>query len=172
MKKLISIFSALLFLVNVGISQDAIEKYFEKYLDDPELTSVYISPKMFDMLGDIEIDEMDDELQLMIKNMKGLRILRSETNSKNHYQEALGIIENKSFDKLMEVRDHGENIKFYVQESGDYINELLLLVGGDEQFVLMSFTGKISLDQISKLANKMNISGSEHLQKLKDVDKK
>ena len=40
-------------------------------------------------------------------------------------------------------------------------------MGGEEDFVLMSFEGKIPLDKIGKLASGLSISGAEHLEKLK-----
>jgi hypothetical protein len=67
----------------------------------------------------------------------------------------------------MTVRDEGTNVEFLVKDTGDIINELLLLVGGDE-FVMMSFVGNIDLDKISKLANSLDIDGAQHLDKLED----
>jgi hypothetical protein len=42
-----------------------------------------------------------------------------------------------------------------------------MLVGEPNEFTLISFVGKIDLDKIAKLANKMEINGMEHL---KSVD--
>ena len=42
---------------------------------------------------------------------------------------------------------------FYPSNWGDTINELLLLVGGeDEEFVLISFIGSIDLNEVGKLS--------------------
>ena len=68
----------------------------------------------------------------------------------------------------MTVKDKGDNVKFLTKGNGDVVDELLLLVGGADDFVLMSFVGKLDLNKISKLANKLDIQGSEHLDKLKD----
>jgi len=43
-----------------------------------------------------------------------------------------------------------------------------LLVGGTEEFVMVSFVGKIDLDKISRLAKKLDVDGVEHLDKLGD----
>ena len=55
-------------------------------------------------------------------------------------------------------------------DSGDMevINELLLLVGSEDEFVMVSFVGMISLDKISKLANVLDVEGAEHLDKLEE----
>lgn len=146
---------------------DAIEKYFDKYMDDENFTVVYVSPKMFQMISKIAPDEMDDDTKAVIDDLKGLRILTTEYNTKAFYKEAKSLIDTKEYEVLMTVRDDGTNVEFLVKDTGDIINELLLLVGGDE-FVLMSFVGNIDLDKIAKLANSIDIDGAEHLDKLGD----
>lgn len=146
---------------------DAIEKYFEKYMDDENFTVVYVSPKMFEMVAKIAPDDMDQDTKDVINDLKGLRILTTEYNTKAFYKEAKSLINTKEYEVLMTVRDEGTNVEFLVKDTGDIINELLLLVGGDD-FVMMSFVGNIDLNKISKLANSIDIDGMEHLDKIKE----
>ncbi len=155
-------------------SQDAISTYFEKHMDDENFTVVYISAKMFDLLGKLEIDELeDDEAQAVlnvVKDMRGLRVLTTEVNPKQMYKEATNTINTKGYEVLMTVRDDGDDVQFLIKDSGDMevINELLLLVGSEDEFVMVSFVGMISLDKISKLANVLDVEGAEHLDKLEE----
>jgi len=155
-------------------SQDAISKYFEKHMDDENFTVVYISAKMFQLLGKLEIDELDDgETQAVlevVKDMRGLRVLTTDVNAKQMYDEAKATINTKGYEVLMTVRDEGDDVQFLIKDSGDMeiINELLLLVGSEEEFVMVSFVGMISLDKISKLANVLDVEGAEHLDKLEE----
>ncbi len=154
----------------VGLSfgqADAIEKYFDKYIDDENFTMVYVSPKMFEMIAKVTPDDMDSDVKDVIDNLEGLRILTTEYNTDAFYKEAKSMINTKEYEILMTVRDEGTNVEFLVKDTGDIINELLLLVGGDE-FVLMSFVGDIDLDKIAKLANDIDIDGLEHLDNLDD----
>jgi hypothetical protein len=66
----------------------------------------------------------------------------------------------------MQVRDQEENVRFLVKENGPKVKELLLLVGGSDSFVLMSFVGDIDLKKISQLGKSMDIEGLEHLEEL------
>ena len=68
----------------------------------------------------------------------------------------------------MTVRDKDQDIRFMIKDSdgGKIVDELLLLVGGDDEFVFISFVGKIYLKKIGKLAKSMDIDGIEHLDKL------
>lgn len=141
---------------------NAIDKYFSQYVDDNNFTVVYISPKMFQMLDKLKLDGMEDADEKAVldiaKDLRGLRILTTDTNPKGYYKEAKSKINTKEYEVLMTVRDKdGDNVEFLVKEepgsNGNIISELLLLSGGEDEFVLISFVGKISLDKISRLAN-------------------
>jgi len=158
---------------NATAQTDAIDKYFEKYVDDERFTVVYISGKMFQMISKIAPDELEDDPEAqaaleVAKDIKGLKILTSEEVGPELYKEAIGLIDTKEYETLMTVRDGGENVRFLVKDTGDVINELLLLVGGEENFVLLSFVGNIDLNKISKLANQIDVQGAEHLEKIGD----
>ena len=64
MKSICFSFLAVLFTSLSSFAQeDAITKYFNKYMDDEKFSVVYISPKMFSMVSKIEIEDMEPELQ-------------------------------------------------------------------------------------------------------------
>lgn len=159
----------------IGISQaqeDAITKYFNKYVDDENFTVVYLSPKLFELLGKLKIEDLDDKeaeaVLEVVNDLKSLRVLTTEVNGKNYYDEAVKLINTKEYETLMTVRDDNENVNFLVKENDSIINELLLLVGGEEEFVMVSFVGEIDLNKISQLAQKLDVDGVEHLDKLDD----
>jgi len=167
MKKLLPFLFLAFFGSNIMAQDDAIEKYFMKYIDNEEFTVVYVSPKMFDIVAKMDIENVDPEVTDVISGLKGLRILTTETNTQTYYEEALERIDPKEYEVLMKVRDGDENVHFLIKEGeNDKISELLLLVGGDSDFVLLSFVGDIDLDKISRLANAIDVKGAEHLDKI------
>lgn len=165
-----SIFLTILAVCITAVSsiaqEDAITKYFNKYIDDTKFSAVYISPKMFNMVSKIEIEDMEPELQEVIRSMKGLRILHTEQNAMQYYNEALKTINTNEYELLLTARDAGENVRFMVKESGDFVQELLMIVGGEKNFALMSFIGNIDLKKIGKLAKALDIDNLEYLNKL------
>ena len=86
---------SLLIIVLIGLSSplnaqsDAISKYFEQYMDDERFTVVYISPKMFEILGKLDLDELkEEEAQIImdvVKDLKGLRVLTTEESPLDFY---------------------------------------------------------------------------------------
>ena len=88
---------------NAQAQSDAIDKYFERYVDDERFTVVYISGKMFQMISKIAPDEIDDdpEAQAVLevaKDIKGLKILTSEEVGPELYKEAIGLINTKEYE--------------------------------------------------------------------------
>ncbi|MEK7256601.1 MAG: DUF4252 domain-containing protein [Bacteroidota bacterium] len=166
--KILIFFLAIFSATSALAQEDAISKYFSKYMDDERFTVVYVSGKMFDMINKMELDLEDEEAEAILsvcKDLKGLRILTCEEDGGQFYKEALGIINQNEYETLLEVREgKKENVKFLVKNSngGNVVNELLLLVGGeDEEFVLLSFEGSIDLNQVGKLTKAFDEKGKK-----------
>ncbi len=139
---------------------NAIDKYFKQYVEDDRFTVVYISSKLFELIGRLDVDGLDiddkeaEAVLEVAKDLKGLRILVAEDNAEGLYEEAKSKIDTKEYEILMTVRSRdGENFEFLVKEEGDKISEFLMLGGGDhDEFFLLSFVGNIDLEKITKLA--------------------
>jgi vacuolar-type H+-ATPase subunit F/Vma7 len=166
MKNIVSTFLILLISI-VANSQNAIDKYFSAYENNSDFTVVSITPKMFKMIANSTTDSKDEVMQL-IKDITGLKILVNEKEGVKYYNEAIKKIPLNDYELLMSVKDNTENVRFMTKGTDDRISELLLLIGGKDNFVLMSFVGNLDLAKIAKLANKLDLQGSEHLSKLKN----
>ena len=158
--------------IGLNAQNDAIDRFFEQYQDDENFTMVYVSPKMFELAAKVATEELDEDLNEVVKNLKSLKILRTDIDAMTVYNDANNKIDTKDYELLLTARDKGQNVNFFTKTSGndDVVEELLLLVGGDEEFVLLSFVGSLDLDKIAKLAKKIDIDGAEHLDKLKKED--
>lgn len=164
MKKLVAIIVLAVTLTSAK-GQDVISKFFSKYQDDESFTNVTISSKMFGLFTEMAATTPEDkEILDAIGKLKGLKILAKENarDSRALYSEALSVIP-KSYEELMSVRDKDKDVKFLIQENGGKISEMLMVVGGSDEFMIMSLFGEIDLKQISRIGSKMNIKGLENL---------
>ena len=153
---------------------DAISKFFTKYRDDESFTQVNVSSKMFNLFTNMEVDNKEDQEVLnAISKLKGLRILGKENTSDARalYKEAFALIPKAEFEELMSVRDKDKDMKFLIKESGGKISELVMVMGGARDFMVMSLFGEIDLKQVSKIGKKMNVDGLQNLEKIKDNTK-
>ncbi|MFM8743017.1 MAG: DUF4252 domain-containing protein [Cytophagales bacterium] len=174
MRKLVLGLMAMMLTMAVQAQNDAIAKFFSKYQTDESFSQVNVSGKMFSMMANLDSDKPEDKaLFTAISKIKGLKILsKNETrNSRDLYKEAMSMIPVNDFEELMTVRDKDKDMKFFTKESGGKISELVMVMAGNEEFVLMTLFGEIDLKEMSKIGRAVNIDGLNNLEKIKDKDK-
>lgn len=153
---------------------DAISKFFNKYQGDESFSQVTVSSKMFGLFTNMEMEDPEDQEVLnAISKLRGLKILAKEEarNARELYKEAMSLIPAKEYEELMSVRDKDKDMKFFIKEAGGKISELVMVAGGNEEFMVLSLFGEIDLKQVSKIGRKMSVDGLENLEKIKDVKK-
>lgn len=154
--------------------QDAINRFFSKYQNDESFSQVTVSSKMFSLFTNMEVEKPEDKEVLdAISKIKGLRVLGKENtrDSRALYKEAMSMIPSKEYEELLTVRDKDKDMKFFIKESGGKISELVMVMGGNEEFMVLSLFGEIDLKQISKIGHKMDVDGLKHLERMKDGTK-
>ena len=153
---------------------EAISKFFTKYATDESFTTATISSKMFSLITNMDVqNEEDKEIVAAISKLKGLKVLGKENTSDARalYKEAYALV-NKDYEELMSVRDKDKDTKFFIRESSGKINELLMVMGGTDDFMLLSLYGEIDLKSISRIGRKMNVDGLEKLENIHGHEKK
>lgn len=153
-------------------AQSIIDKLYDKYSGTEGYTSVYISKYMFDMFRNDMIDKQEqDDVEQVISKLDCIKILLTDDDPAtdapvNLYQEMMKILPSSSYKEIMVVKEKDQEIKFYSKEVKDKIVELLLVLEGEDENVLLSIQGDIDLKNISGLAKSMNINGMENLEKI------
>lgn len=183
--KLIVLVMAIMLLPLTGMAQKDI---FEKYSDNSDVTYVSIKPKMFQMIAKMGINVEDAEAKAYMDMVQSITSFKTiVTDNQSISADISKWVKSRSggLEELMEVKDDGSEVKFYVKEGkdADHVKELLIFVNGIDKMmeekieingkerkietVVVSLTGDIDLNQISKLTDKMNIPGGQHLEKNK-----
>lgn len=184
--RLVVFVMAIMLLPITGMAQKNI---FEKYSDNPDVTFVSIKPKMFQMIAKMGIDVEDKEAKAYMDMVKSITSFKTiVTDNKSISVDISKWVKSRSgsLEELMEVKDDGTEVKFYVKEGrdADHVKELLIFVNGVDKVmkgqgveingeqrkietVVVSLTGDIDLNEISKLTGQMNIPGGKHLEKKK-----
>ncbi|SMD32416.1 protein of unknown function [Reichenbachiella faecimaris] len=160
--------------VSTMAQDNAISKYFAKHVSDTAFTKVTVTSKMFSLFTEIEgEDEAEKEVLEALSKLKGIKVLINEEpkDPATLYSNAVTTIsKDKGYEELMSVEDGDENVKFMIRDKGSIINELLMIVGGKEEFLIMSLFGEIDLKQIAKLSRIMKMKGMDHLKVLDGGD--
>jgi hypothetical protein len=183
-KQLIVLVLAVMLLPLTAMAQKDI---FEKYNDNNDVTYVSIKPKMFQMIAKMGINVDDAEAQAymdMVKSITSFKTIVTDNKDISADISKWVTSRSSSLEELMEVKDDGTDVKFYIKEGkdADHVKELLIFVNGIDkamngkgveingesrkiETVVVSLTGDIDLNEISKLTDKMNIPGGRHLEK-------
>ncbi len=181
--RLIVFVMAIMLMPLIGMAQKNI---FEKYSDNSDVTFISIKPKMFQMIAKMGIDIEDKEAKAYMDMVKSITSFKTIiTDNKAIALDISKWVKSRSgsLEELMEVKDDGTEVKFYVKEGrdADHVKELLIFVNGIDKVmkesieingeqrkietVVVSLTGDIDLNEISRLTGQMNIPGGKHLKK-------
>jgi hypothetical protein len=151
------------------------DNLFEKYSGVEGYTSVYISKYMFDMFRNDQNTAAkpgEEDLEQVISKLDGIKILVTDDDPStstpvNLYKEIMKLIPGSAYKEVMVVKEKDKDIKFYARENKDKrVSELLMVIGGGDENVLISIVGDIDMKNISKLAKTMNVEGMENLEKI------
>ena len=175
MKNLVIVLLALFAIPFMSFAQTSdLDAFFDKYAGMEGFTTVVVTQKMFELFGRLDLEDDDDlgDMADIIGDIKGLKVLVFEdaedpAQMKQYFTEVSRDIPSKRYEDLMMVRGEDENVDFKIKEDANgIIEELLMVVQGEDEFVFLSLYGKIDLAKVSKLARTMDIDGLEHLQEL------
>lgn len=138
------------------------DKLFEKYADMDNVTSVFISKKMFEMIPDIE----SGNLNLM--NLKGkinnLQILTSDKREvRDQMRKEFSSLIGQSHEELMRIKDNDTRAAFYIAQNGEMINEMIMLADTDSEYVIIRLNGNFTLQDIQNVANSFSQSDKKEV---------
>ena len=172
MKKLIIIVVAGFFTQTVLAQSNAVSKHFAQFQRDTSFTKVSVSSRMFTLFDEIDPEDEEEaeilEAMSKLKGVKGLINERSEKSTELYYDAIATIESDATYEELMTVEDADENIQFSIREADGTIQELLMIVGGNKNFVVMSLYGEIDLNSIAKLTRKLGFKGMDQFRMLED----
>ena len=171
MKKIITLFTALL-IVGAMNAQSLISTEFSDYETNESFTRVSISKKMFEIIANLDPDEAEEkDLIESLGGVDGLKIIVADSseNPKAMYTETMKRIPSR-FEELMTVNDEDEHIVFLIDEKDGRVKELIMVMKGDDEFVLLDLFGDINLKDIAKISRQMNIDHMDKLENLENDD--
>lgn len=173
MKKII-LLASLFAATSIAFSQaDALTMFFEKYEGKSGFTSVNVSEKLFALAASATpVDQAD--VKELVEGIKGVKVLAFENSEGNIksielFSEAQKLLPSGKYEELMTVNSDGEQVIMLGKTTSDsVIEEMILLVQDEEEFVLVWINGIIDMKNISKLSE----MGIDHLDDLDKIENK
>ena len=160
-----------------------VQSVFETYKSNERVTYVSISPQMFSMLAKLNINDKDPEAKVfldLVSQINTFKLLRTyePTISDDFSDWTQDYVKTNQLSELMQVREDQTTVYFFaaLSENENIVNQLVMLVQDDNdnadpdyrnQTVLLYVDGKIDLERIASLVQKLDIPAGEELKKLK-----
>ncbi len=174
MKRTLSLLLAVLFCTLTYAQDNAINRYFSDYLDNPKFSKIIVTSETFDLITEIETDDPDEQRVLdAIDKIEGILVLVNEDTpiSLEYYTEVVGqLVPDENYDDLLIVEHKEDNVRFMIREDEAAIREFVMVVREDNNFVLASIYGEIDLASISRLAEVIKKNGKDWFDVFKNVD--
>ena len=138
----------------ICLTASAQVKAFEKYADTKNVTYVYISKYMIGMVGKMATMPGVDISSLSNK-LSAIQIITSDDKAAGTKlkKEVQNILSNGKYEKLMQINEDDSKVNIYHSE-GKEQSAVVMISDGDGSVTVMVFSGKFSLDDVTKMTKK------------------
>ena len=168
---IILVFAAFLAIPLLLNAQSPLDKIFNKYSGQDKFTTVSISKEMFTQILSMAVSQNDSasrEMKGIMDKLTGLKVITYDIDTMDYskavsiYNEWAGIFPPSTYKELMAVTEGRDNYKFMTKQDADgKISEMVMLMKGRKELVVISLTGVIDMSNVSKISRSMGIHGME-----------
>jgi hypothetical protein len=155
MKRIVLFAIAMAIPALLSAQNSAVDKLFAKYKGKDGVTTVQISPELFQIVSAMEVKEVE-ECEFPFDEVSSMKILTIEDEDAypgvNFYDEIKNDLETDDYAEVMAVDDGDETVRMWMKADDAIIKEFLLIVGGDDN-VLIYITGNINMKNLEGLAD-------------------
>ena len=159
MKKVVLFILAVAFPAFMMAQNSAVDKIFAKYKGKEGITTVSISPELFQMVNALGIEEIEEQ-DFPLDKVASVKILTIEDEEGyedvNFYEEIKKDLKVDDFEEVMTVDDGDEVVRMWMKVDKKSVSEFLLIVGGDDN-VLIYITGNFDMNDLDELAEHLDM---------------
>lgn len=159
MKRVVLFILVVAFPAFMIAQNSAVDKLFAKYQGKQGITTLNISPELFQMVNAMGIEELEEQ-DLPLDKVASIQILTIEDEegyeNVNFYEEIRKDLDVDDFEEVMTVNDGGEVVRMWMKVNKKTVSEFLLIVGGDDN-VLIYITGNFNMNDLEELAEHMDM---------------
>ncbi|MBP3549116.1 MAG: DUF4252 domain-containing protein [Rikenellaceae bacterium] len=147
MKRLLLLIMLLLPLVGAA-QQLNYSGFFDRYENDKEFRTVVLGRKMMEMMSE---QTSDREMRRTLAGIEHIKVISTSTYNESFVADARAVTSSSSYKLVSSVSEGGREVSFYVLNTREGKNRLLMLSFSDEEWVVMGIYGQFDLRNISRL---------------------
>ena len=156
MKKIL--LSVILAVLSVGAFAQTGKSLYEKYSDLEGVEAVYISPAMFKMIGRLNLEMGDEDVDIarLVRSLKGMYILNIPHSgpASQLAGEVSRMIRGGNYELLMEAKDSGDRMQMFTNGDDNIIKSFVMLATDGDETSFICFDGDIVRDEFEEVITK------------------
>lgn len=149
--KLIYILALLFFGLNTLQAQ---EKLFNKLADNDNVSVVYISKALLEMVTDFSASAGGADIKQLANKLEQIEIYSCDSDSKTMEMmrsEINTLTKNKIYESLMTIKEKGQNVNFFGHKQNNLFKDLIMYVNEDKSCTIIRMKGSFTSDDIKKV---------------------
>jgi hypothetical protein len=148
--------TVVLVLLSVAALAQSGRDIYNKYSDEAGVTSVYISPAMFRLIGklpDVSMEGKDVNFSSIIKSMSGFYIINTSNQyiTDGLYADVKKFIDRGDFELLMEAKEDGQVMRMYTAGDDKTVRSFVMLAKEQDEVSFISFDGNMDREELEVL---------------------
>ncbi len=147
MKRLLLLIILLLPLVGAA-QQLNYSGFFDRYENDKEFRTVVLGRKMMEMMSE---QTSDREMRRTLAGIEHIKVISTSTYNESFVTDARAVTSSPSYKLVSSVSEGGREVSFYVLNTREGKNRLLMLSFSDDEWVVMGIYGQFDVRNISRL---------------------
>lgn len=144
-------------LISVSAFAQNSKSIYNKYSNKEGVSSVYVSPSMFKMMGKVPNVEGAD-FSSVIKSLDAMYVIECENvalASELKY-DIIKYANSNKMELMMEVKDGDETVKIYTISEGDVITDFIMLASEHDECVFVGIEGKLDPQNIGQIIARLD----------------
>ena len=122
--------------------------FFDRYENDKEFRTVVLGRKMMEMMSE---QTSDREMRRTLAGIEHIKVISTSTYNESFVTDARAVTSSSSYKLVSSVSEGGREVSFYVLNTREGKNRLLMLSFSDEEWVVMGIYGQFDVRNISRL---------------------
>lgn len=147
MKRLLLLIILLLPLVGAA-QQLNYSGFFDRYENNKEFRTVVLGRKMMEMMSE---QTSDREMRRTLAGIEHIKVISTSTYNEEFVSNARAVAASSNYKLISSVSEGGREVSFYVLNTREGKNRLLMLSFSDDEWVVMGIYGQFDVRNISRL---------------------
>lgn len=155
MKKHIIYIALLLFLsIQNLVAQD---KLFNQLANNDNVTVVYISKALLDMMPNLEATAGNADLKKLANKLEQIEIYTCDDDKKTvtlMQTEMTALLQDKAYASLMSIKDKGQHVNFFGYKQNDRFKDLIMTVNEGSSSTIIRIKGNFTSEDVKSVMKK------------------